>query len=92
MSGLFRRRPRPAPVPPPRVVEDAAAPVTDADEPAPAPLTSWHDLAEHLITEGAEPLECPPICRRKGLHRHLRHAGASADVIVSPAAVERSGA
>ena len=77
---MFRRRPQPAPVLPPLPV------------PEPVPLTSWVKVVDRLVDEGFDALECPAMCRRKGPHEHLRHTGASADVIVSPAAVERAGA
>lgn len=93
MSGLFRRRPRPAPVPPPPVVEEAIVHIEQAAPPVPPrPFTSWHDAVTGLLEQGYRPLDCPGMCRRKGDHAHLRHEGAVTDVIVSPAAVERSGA
>ena len=88
---MFRRRPHPAPVPPPRVVEDAAAPIQDAGQPTP-PLTSWQDAVNALVDGGYLEMTCPHLCRRKGDHAHMRHEAASTDLIVSPAAVERGGA
>ena len=78
---MFRRRPQPAPVPP------APEPLPEA-----VTLTSWVDAAAALARMGFGRLECPRPCRRKGEHLHLRHEAAAADLIVSPAAVERSGA
>lgn len=94
---MFRRRPRPAPVPPsvPGLPPLPAAPVhiEQAGPPAPPrPFTSWHDAVTGLLEQGYRPLDCPGMCRRKGDHAHLRHEAAVTDVIVSPAAVERSGA
>ena len=54
-------------------------------EPPSPGISSWGQLAGRLMDEGCDVLPCPPICRRKGPHEHLRHTGASADVIVSPA-------
>ena len=90
---MFRRRPHPAPVPPPQVVEEAITTIEQAAPPAPPrPLASWHDAVTALLEQGYRPLDCPGMCRRKGDHAHLRHAAASADVTVFPAAVERAGA
>lgn len=61
-------------------------------QPEPDPLRYWRDLVRFLQAEGAQSQDCPTLCRRKGEHEHMRHAAASADLIVSPAAVERGGA
>ena len=59
-------------------------------EPAPEPPRDWLGTMHALVTAGFEDRECPALCRRKGGHRHM--ANPSADLIVSPAAVERGGA
>ena len=55
-------------------------------------LRYWRDVVRHLEAEGATLGDCPALCRRKGPHQHMRHEGASADLIVSPSAEERGGA
>lgn len=87
---MFRRRPRPEPVPRPPDRVDRL--LQDAGKAASPPFASWHDAVVALLEQGYRPLDCPAMCRRKGDHAHLRHEGASTDLIVSPAAVERSGA